>query len=125
MGTNLIMDLAPHVGTGSAPVMLNLGKTDPQYDGCVVCGGDPIYIVTWSTPGAWWGDSHWERYCHACVHGRGIAEGWVYPTPEATRIEYAILVSDGGAWMETGPREIERLATGGFVPVIKIFPALT
>jgi len=41
----------------------------------------------------------------------------------ATKIEYAILVSDGEAWMQVDHREISRMIASGFVPVIKIFAA--
>ena len=78
---SLVMDVAPHVWpTGTAPVLVNLVKAgDSRYRGCMECGGEPLYRVTWATPGAWWGDDHQGRYCHACVTGRGIREGWVRP----------------------------------------------
>lgn len=78
LGTPLVMDIAPHVWeSGTSPVRVNLVKTDPEYRACLLCGGEPLYRVVWDTPGAWWGDTHWERYCHACVTRRGIGEGWV------------------------------------------------
>lgn len=80
----LVMDVAPHVWPeGTAPVLVNLVKLAPAdnalYRGCMDCGGEPLYRVTWDTPGAWWGDTHRGRFCHACVTGRGIREGWVRP----------------------------------------------
>lgn len=59
-----------------APVRVNLVKTEAAYRTCIMCSGAPLYRVVWDTPGAWWGDTHWERYCHGCVT-RGVREGWV------------------------------------------------
>jgi hypothetical protein len=89
-GTPLVMEIAPHVWpTGVAPVRVNLTKIDPEYRHCFLCGGEPLYRVTWATPGAWWGNTHSEDYCHGCVMGRGVTAGWVRPAPTTPGVSLA------------------------------------
>lgn len=73
----LVMDVAPHVHPqgGTSPVLVNLIKSTPEYRGCFLCGGDPLYTVVWDTPGAWWGDTHREDYCAGCAAKWGRPQG--------------------------------------------------
>lgn len=91
----LIMGIAPHIREDqrTAPVRINLRKAPPEYHGCFLCGGDPLYTVEWETPGAWWGESHREEYCHSCVQGRGRREGWVREV-EVTICSHALIAGE-------------------------------
>lgn len=113
----LRVSLAPHVGEGASFARINLAKsTRPDWcGGCFLCGGDPLYRVTWDTPGAWWGDTHSEDYCHACVTDRGIREGWVdVVCPPMSPVQYGVLC--GNAWMDVPLGDIRGWIAQGSIP---------
>lgn len=76
---NWVIPVAPHVyQSGVSPVRVNLIKVSPRYRACMSCGeGEPLYIVEWPTPGAWWGNTHSELFCLRCAvrYGRPAERG--------------------------------------------------
>lgn len=86
--TPMVVDIPPHVySVGTAPALVNLVKTEAAYRVCGTCSvGYPLYRAVWGTPGAWWGETYWERYCYSCLHGRGAREGWAIPRPSGVSL---------------------------------------